>query len=375
MAPTLVHLGQVLVDLTMTVESVPPPGGDVFAGDSAMVAGGGTNLLTAARRMGASAVHAGALGTGSFADICERALAELQIPPVGPVLQGIDQGFCVALTDSTGERTFISTRGAETYVPTQAFCELDIEEGDLLHLCGYSLTHEETGSAVEALAARGIPEGTRAVFDISPMAAEIPAARLMAVAGLHPVWSVNETEARILASRLRPEGDLAAWVQAHEAVSASPVSHSSASLPSASAAPCTRPTASPLSEAPSPSAPSASDVPEDGELCAWLSRALHAPVIVRIGPGGAWWAEACSDVAHHVPAPRVDAIDTNGAGDAHCGVLEACLLEGKSLGESVLLANCAAALATTQWGPTTCPSRGEIEALASEFGESLAASR
>lgn len=358
MSPTLVHLGQVLVDLTMTVEAVPPPGGDVFADDSAMVAGGGTNLLTAARRMGASAVHAGAMGTGSFADICERALAELQIPPVGPILQGVDQGFCVALTDPTGERTFISTRGAETYVPLQAFTDLEYAEGDLLHLCGYSLTHEETGSAVEALARQGLPSGTRAVFDISPMAADISARRLAAVARLHPLWSVNETEARILVSRLRDEGDLRALLD------------SAASDPEAVAA-----SSAPAQEAVASSgAPAPSEDSSDAEVCAWLSQILDAPVIVRVGPDGAWWAESSSPTAHHVPAPRVDVVDTNGAGDAHCGVLEACLLEGKSLGEAVLLANCAAALATTQWGPATCPSREEIEALAAEFGESLAVS-
>ena len=66
----------------------------------------------------------------------------------------------------------------------------------------------------------------------------------------------------------------------------------------------------------------------------------------------------------HVPTPRVKAIDTNGAGDAHSGVLAASLAQGIPLERALLLANCAGALSTTVVGPASCPTREEIEAAA-----------
>ena len=63
-----------------------------------------------------------------------------------------------------------------------------------------------------------------------------------------------------------------------------------------------------------------------------------------------------------IPTPRITAVDTNGAGDAHSGVLAASLAQGVDILEALRLANCAGALAATQVGPATCPSRAEIEA-------------
>ena len=73
--------------------------------------------------------------------------------------------------------------------------------------------------------------------------------------------------------------------------------------------------------------------------------------------------------ATHVPTPRVDAIDTNGAGDAHSGVLAASLAQGIHLERALLLANCAGALSATVVGPSSCPTREEIEAAASALEE------
>lgn len=56
----------------------------------------------------------------------------------------------------------------------------------------------------------------------------------------------------------------------------------------------------------------------------------------------------------------VTAVDTNGAGDCHTGVLAAELLRGANLLEAVRVANVAAALAVTRRGPATCPTREEI---------------
>lgn len=65
-----------------------------------------------------------------------------------------------------------------------------------------------------------------------------------------------------------------------------------------------------------------------------------------------------------VPAFRVDAVDSVGAGDAFCGALAVALCEGTAPGEAVRFASAAGALACTRHGATpSLPWRAEIEAL------------
>ncbi|MET8850026.1 PfkB family carbohydrate kinase [Amycolatopsis sp. NPDC004625] len=64
-----------------------------------------------------------------------------------------------------------------------------------------------------------------------------------------------------------------------------------------------------------------------------------------------------------VPGFPVDAVDTTGAGDTHCGVLAAELLRGSTLLDAAVRANAAAALSVTRPGPATAPVREEIDQL------------
>ncbi|WP_410608468.1 PfkB family carbohydrate kinase [Amycolatopsis sp. lyj-109] len=64
-----------------------------------------------------------------------------------------------------------------------------------------------------------------------------------------------------------------------------------------------------------------------------------------------------------VPGFPVDAVDTTGAGDTHCGVLAAELLCGSTVLDAAVRANAAAALSVTRRGPATSPCRAEIDQL------------
>jgi sugar/nucleoside kinase (ribokinase family) len=57
----------------------------------------------------------------------------------------------------------------------------------------------------------------------------------------------------------------------------------------------------------------------------------------------------------------VDAVDTNGAGDAHTGVFLAMLASGADAHTAAMRANAAAALAVTRHGPATAPDANEID--------------
>jgi len=63
----------------------------------------------------------------------------------------------------------------------------------------------------------------------------------------------------------------------------------------------------------------------------------------------------------HIQAPAVTAVDTTGAGDAHCGVFLAALADGLTASDAARRANAAAALAVTRPGAAVSPSRGELD--------------
>ncbi|MEK1842225.1 MAG: PfkB family carbohydrate kinase, partial [Pseudomonas sp.] len=89
-----------------------------------------------------------------------------------------------------------------------------------------------------------------------------------------------------------------------------------------------------------------------------------ALMVVRDGPQGCWISQRGD--RQHVPGFKVTAVDSNGAGDAHAGVLVAGLAQGLSAIDAARRANAAAALAVTRWGPATSPGTVEVDALIRE---------
>ena len=317
-AGRVVLMGQILVDLAVRGEALPSPGGDVWATDEGMHVGGGFNALVAARRMGAEAVSLSPIGDGPYSSLIQAALTREGITDLGPRIAGIDNGFCIAFTDRTGERTFISTKGAETMATASAWADFvrTMHPGDVLYIDGYLMDHPTNREAAEA-ALRALPEGVHVLLDVSPVIG-IPSA--LPSDGV--IVSMNHREAQEIAQQ---SGDSSVRDLCRE---------------------------------------------PRGAARAMLSL-LGRPVLVRAGAEGAYIGRpaqpetnATADEVTAIPTPRVEAIDTNGAGDAHSGVLAVSLAQGIPLERALLLANCAGALSTTVVGPASCPTREEIEAAA-----------
>ena len=314
----VVLMGQILVDLAVRGDALPGPGGDVWAVDEGMHVGGGFNALVAARRMGAEAISLSPIGSGPHSSLIQAALEHEEITDLGPHIAGIDNGFCIAFTDRTGERTFISTKGAETMSPASAWADFvrTMHPGDVLYIDGYLMDHPANREAAEA-ALRVLPKGVRVLLDVSPVIG-IPSA--LPSDGV--IVSMNHREAQEIA---RQRGDASVRNQ------------------------CLQPR----------------------EAARAMLAALDRPVLLRAGAEGAYFVRSCdaalsaSDTdPSYIPTPRVEAIDTNGAGDAHSGVLAASLALGIPMKRALLFANCAGALSTTVVGPASCPTREEIEAAA-----------
>ncbi len=312
----LVFAGEAIVDLLMWVPALPERGGDILAGSAAIQVGGGFNIMAAAARQGLRVVYAGGHGTGPWGDKVRAALDAEGIAVLRPPDPDADTGFDVALVEAGGERTFVTSLGAETLREPGAWDAVRVRTGDAVYVSGYGLVPPESGPILGAWAAR-LPPGVLLFLDPGPLVADIPEAVLDPVLSRCDWYSCNQREASLLTGVTDPVG--AARLLAR--------------------------------------------------------RTGQAGVIVRTGPEGCVLALRVAGAANQpglslslIPAPAVVAVDTTGAGDAHSGVFLAGIAEGLTPAEAAGRANAAAALTVTRSGPAVSPSLAELDQFLAASG-------
>jgi sugar/nucleoside kinase (ribokinase family) len=256
--------------------------------------------MVSAVRQGLPTVYGGVLGTGPFAMLAERALHTANIVVASPPEPQLDTGIVICLIEATGERTFVTSPGAESHLTAKHLSSLNLGAGDLVYLSGYSLLYPSNRDALMAwlpTLAPNIP----VIFDPGPLVADIPQASLdLVLANTH--WlTANAREAFLMS------GQSEARQQARQ-----------------------------LSQ-----------------------RTGHRQVIVRHGPKGCLIVTNGS-APTWVPGYPVPALDSNGAGDAHTGAFLAALSMGQAPWQAARFANAAAAIAVTRFGPATAPTRDEV---------------
>ncbi|KIQ01271.1 MULTISPECIES: PfkB family carbohydrate kinase [Pseudomonas] len=303
MAARLLYSGQVVVDLVMAVDALPSVGQDVLASSAAFEVGGGFNVMAAAARNGLSTCYLGRHGVGRFGDMARHAMAvegiECRLPPS----TGGDTGLCVALTDASAERSFISHVGAEGVLQAHDLRNETAAAEDWVMVSGYSLLHTGKAASLLSWLQQGGAAGTL-VFDPGPLACNPALPGAEQLLDRLAIWSSNREEALQFTAADSLEQAL---------------QRLTARLP-------------------------------EGAL-----------VILRDGPQGCWLAR--DDWRQQVPGFAVQALDTNGAGDAHIGVFLASLAAGFSEQAAAARANAAAAIAVTRRGPATCPPAVELDAF------------
>ncbi|HSZ42403.1 MAG TPA: PfkB family carbohydrate kinase [Trebonia sp.] len=315
----LVFAGQALVDVVMNVPALPERGGDMLASSSTVTAGGGFNTMAAAARHGLPVLYAGGHGTGPWGDVVRAALAAEGIVLFRPADPDRDTGFDVALVEPDAERTFVTHVGAESVCGPVGWDTVPAGPGDAVYVSGYGLVPADSGPELGSWAA-SLPPGVLLFVDPGPLVAQIPAAVLDPVLARCDWLSCNQREAALLAD--------------------------------------SGPAAEPGS-------------PADAAL-RLLARTNRADILVRAGAAGCYVALRGSGVPVRVPAPKVTAVDTTGAGDAHSGVFLAALAGRRAPLEAAARANAAAALAVTRLGPATSPTGAELDAWLDLAGAEVA---
>jgi sugar/nucleoside kinase (ribokinase family) len=286
----LVGLCSALVDLTMAVPALPERGGDVVATSSGSSVGGGLNVLAAAVAAGLPAAYAGGHGSGPFGDRVRAALVAHGIDVLLEADPDEDTGYTVVLVDGDGERTFVTTVGAEGHLTAAALSAYRPVEGDAVYLSGYDLAYPH--GPVVAAAVSGLPDHAVVLLDPGPLVAEIEP-RLLAAVLARTTWvSLNAREAAL-------------WTGRSDATDA---------------------------------------------IVDLLSRAPRVTGVVLRRGGEGCLVQVRDRTTVDVPAAAVHpVVSTNGAGDVHVGTFLAALAGGQDPREAAAAANSAAARRVAGW--------------------------
>ena len=302
MAPTVVVLGSINMDLIGAAPRLPSPGETVLGGGFYTAPGGkGANQAVAAARMGASVRMVGRVGDDLFAPQLLDNLRDAGVDVSG-VAEGPDaaSGVAMILLDASRENRILVASGANMRCDdTQVDAVKSALDGaDALMLqC-------EIPAAVSLKAARIAKEmGVHVVWDPAPAGAFPPEAY-----GLVDVLTPNQAEAAALT--VIDVTDVASAESAARAL---------------------------------------------------VQRGVRA-VVVKMGEAGAFYLS--DGDSGYVPPFEVQAVDTVAAGDAFGAAMTCALAEGKSLSEAVRSGAAAGALAVTRPGAQDAmPTRADVEAL------------
>lgn len=293
-------LGAVVIDVIADAYALPWRGCDIELKQQGVNVGGcAFNVALALKRLGVEAQNALPLGQGVWADIIRNSLAKRSMSSAIETDEG-DNGWCLALVEPDGERTFMSFSGVENQWREAWLAKLSVMPQSLVYLAGYQLASprgEVLVSWLETLSQ------VTPFIDFGPRIADIPDALMSRIMALKPVVSLNRQEAEIVARSLGVSGDVQAL----------------------------------------------------GE--AWLAR-YGSPLIVRQDSDGAWYFDADS---RGLAAPfSATVVDTIGAGDSHAGGTLAGLAAGWPLADAVTLGNAVASFVVSHRGGDCAPTLDEL---------------
>jgi ribokinase len=303
----VIVVGSINVDVVVRVARLPRPGETVAGGTLERHGGGkGANQAVAATRAGARVVLVGAVGDDDFG---QAALAELREEGVDctgvSTLAGHATGLASITVDEQGENQIAVASGANQALEAGAVTRALSEV--TLEPGAVLLMNFELGDEPLEAAARWAGEQEIATVVLNPA----PARRMSdALVAARPLLTPNAGELIELIAETGHPGSL----------------ESSATA---------------------------------------LSARTGAPVIVTLGRDGA--LVASGEECRRQAAPKVQALDTTGAGDAFTGALVAALAQGYELGAAVSRAVAAGSASVRGAGARAgMPSRSEIDRLAED---------
>lgn len=284
-------VGSAFIDWIVHVDRLPQPGEDLYAHEPLTRVGGcAFNVADVFAKAEVTMDTFIPVGRGPWSLLARQALKERGLP-VHRITGRGDNGVCITMVDSTGERTFVSLAGVRQNLLWDDLMKATPTQYDWGYLSGYQL-EGKSGSLVRQWWLSEA-RNTMWLLALGPLATRIDRSRWQRLASVHPIVTVNEMEACALTKQ------------------------------------------------------------EDAQQAArMISRTTQAPAIVTLGANGTLYTvwENEQWVVRTRKTWTVQVQDTVGAGDAHAGGFLLAQICGFNWQESIQWANATAAFVTTQKG-------------------------
>lgn len=289
-------VGAAVVDIISEVAQLPKRGADVELKEKGIHVGGcALNIAIALNKLGLSSVNALPIGNGKWADVIESAMKEKGLTS-NLRNEGGDNGWCMALVEPDGERTFLSVSGVENEWSLDTLSQLPIADDAILYFSGYQLSSDSGETLVSWL--ESLPESVDILIDFGPRIADVPPSLFQRLIALEPIISLNRQEAEMMGMT-----EINTFVQQ------------------------------------------------------WYSQ-YTCPLILRIDSDGALYTDKNS--YGNVSPFRANIVDTIGAGDSHAGGVLAGLASGWELSDAILLGNAVASYVVSHSGGDCAPDISEL---------------
>lgn len=290
-------VGAAVMDMVAHADALPERGGDTAASVSGFHLGGcALNIALGLKQLGINSHNLLPLGEGMWATRLRDEMAQRGIQSDLQV-GGADNGWCLALVEPDGERTFISIDGVENQWQT-AWLENRTPTSGLVYLSGYQLGAKQGGVLVAWMQA--LPAEVRVVLDLGPRLDTMSPEFIDGLLRPGVIMTLNQREAGLLGYR-----------------------------------------------------------DDEEHFCRQLHGKTGELVVLRCGEKGSYYFGGESD--HGWIAPRkVTMVDSIGAGDSHCAGLLAGLSLGLSHWQSMMLANCVAAYVVSKPGGDCAPTLAQL---------------
>lgn len=300
-------------------EEEPIPVGNEWATRKGVYLSRPFTVMRAARAMGVEVVSLSPIGEGPRASVITDALAREGIVNVGPQVTGGDSGFTSPITGGFGP----SESERITGMPRDAWSEVirTLGRSDVLYIDASIEDNPPVLAAAEHALAH-LPRHVRVIQDMSGAFIGPRNVRNDSVLTVLDQGSVQRLGERFMSDRTAFD---ASRVPDHAASFILSLFHRSA----------------------------------------LVSTITYESFLARPRPA----TDEASEPRTRFHAPTVVSTDHDGAYSVWTGALAAALAEGNAIEQSIVLANCAGALASTMPGPTSCPTREQIEAAARTLPE------
>lgn len=299
----LIIIGGAIVDVVANVESVPGAGGDALVHQQEIQVGGcAFNIARILAKLSQSFIPVIPIGNGQWAKIIEQEMLKHNINTICHNSQ-IDNGWCLALVDAHGERTFISFEGCESIYEPDLLASIEFNRSAIVYANGYELLSRNGATLREWLLR--IPADITRFVDFGPRISELDQLWWQQLIQLNCIISLNEDEVQILFA-----GNSINLLM---------------------------------------------------EINALTREYPNLKIIYRVGAKGAYYCH--HGISQHIPAFKVPLVDSIGAGDSHAAGVLLKLSSGVDLAAAVKYGNAVAAYTIAEKGVSTPPTQTDIDQI------------